>query len=142
MNRTTVRAVLIVLALVAAVLATAFPRLNDVETGKSSEYPDLKPRIYDVAPDRVYAAAREALAASSGWKVTGYGFGPQSWSVQALRTLAPVPFRFEVDAKLTREGKQTKVSVRSRSKWGKWDLGQNARNIREFYRLLDERLGV
>jgi uncharacterized protein (DUF1499 family) len=32
------------------------------------------------------------------------------------------------------------VSVRSRSRLGKWDFGQNARNIRELLAALDQEL--
>jgi hypothetical protein len=141
MKRTVVRGVLLILVVAVVGLAFAFPRINDVETGKSAPYPNLKPRTYDAPPERVYSAAREAAGAADGWTVTGYGFGPGSWSIQTLRTLSPISFRFEVHAKITRQGRQALVSVRSRSKWGQWDLGQNARNIEEFYRLLDARLG-
>jgi uncharacterized protein (DUF1499 family) len=52
-------------------------------------------------------------------------------------------FRFEdeVTVKIQRQGGATTVSVRSRSRVGTWDFGQNARNIRELLDALDAALG-
>jgi uncharacterized protein (DUF1499 family) len=134
-------AVLFVLLVAACLgLAFAWPHLNDVETGKTAGYPDLKPRPYDIAPDRVYVLVREIAETTGGWKLSGHGFGPGSWSVQTARAPRPFPFVYDVHVKITRHGSRALVSIRSTSRWGKWDLGQNARNIRELFRLLDEKL--
>jgi hypothetical protein len=140
MKRPVRRVVLLLLALAVLGLVFGWPRINDVETGKTKEYPDLTPATYDVPPERVYTAAREIAETASGWKVAGHGFGPGSWTVTLVRTPAFVPLAFDVRAKITRQGGKAQVSVRSTSRWGKWDCGQNARNIREFLRLLDEKL--
>jgi len=39
--------------------------------------------------------------------------------------------------RIRREGGKTLVSVRSRSRWGPSDFGQNARNVRELLAALD-----
>ena len=135
------RPVLFVLLVAAGVgLVFAWPRINDVETGKTAAYPDLKPRTYDVAPNRIYALVREIAATSPGWRLSAHGFGPGSWSVQTVRAPRPLPLTYDVHVKITRHGSLAVVSVRSTSRWGKWDFGQNARNIRELFGLLDEKL--
>ena len=121
-------------------LAFAWPHVNDVETGTTAAYPDLKPRTYDASPERVYALARETAETSGGFRLSGHGFGPGGWSVQAVRTLWPLPLTCEVHVKITRHGSRTMVSVRSTSRWAKWDFGQNARNIRKFFGQLDDKL--
>lgn len=140
MRRQTRNVVLFVLALAAVGLVFAWPRINDVETGKTRQYPTLQPRSYDVAPDHVYAVMREIATTTPGWKITGHGFGPGSFSVQAVRTLRPLPLKYDVHVKISRQGPEARVSVRSTSRWGKWDFGQNARNIRALLRMLDARL--
>ena len=86
MKRPVRRFVLVVLVLAVLGLFFGWPRVNDVETGVTKAYPDLKPAIYDVAPERVYAAAREIAESASGWKMAGHGFGPGSWTVTLVRT--------------------------------------------------------
>lgn len=140
MKRQTRRVFLFLLLAGGLGLVFAWPRINDVETGKTAVYPDLKPRTYDVAPGRVYALVREIAANSPGWKLSAHGFGPGSWSIQTVRAPRPLPLTYDVHVKITRHGSQAMVSVRSTSRWGKWDFGQNARNIRELLRLLDEKL--
>jgi uncharacterized protein (DUF1499 family) len=130
----------VLLVAVALGLVFAWPHINDVETGKTAGYPDLKPRTYDAAPDRIYKLVREIAETSGGWKLSGHGSGPGSWSVQTIRTPRPLPLVYDVHVKITRQGSKALVSVRSSSRSGKWDLGQNARNIRELFQLLDEKL--
>jgi uncharacterized protein (DUF1499 family) len=51
-------------------------------------------------------------------------------------------FRFKDDVTVTirRKGGKTVVSVRSKSRIGEWDFGQNARNIRDLFQALDAEL--
>jgi uncharacterized protein (DUF1499 family) len=59
--------------------------------------------------------------------------------VQLLRTTV-VGLEHDVNVRIRREGSVTRVSVRSRSRSGPIDLGQNARNIQGLLGLLDTRL--
>jgi uncharacterized protein (DUF1499 family) len=49
-------------------------------------------------------------------------------------------FKDDVTIRVRRTGGRTVVSVRSRSRIGKLDFGQNARNIREFFEALNKRV--
>jgi uncharacterized protein (DUF1499 family) len=53
-------------------------------------------------------------------------------------------FRFvdDVVVRVTEEGGRTAVNVRSASRVGRGDLGQNARNIRAFFLELDRQLAT
>ena len=130
------------LALVAAALFLVFrwPRLNEVETGKTAAYPDITPRSYTADGPRVFEAAKLAVERLPRWKLAGSGFGSVGWTVQAQHSTLGLPWRQEVTIRIRRVGDETVVNVRSRSLWGKWDIGQNARNVRSFLRALDEAL--
>ena len=54
---------LLLVALVAAAVwaVTAWPRLNDVETGRTPEYPDLQVRRYAASPARVAPASAGSM---------------------------------------------------------------------------------
>jgi uncharacterized protein (DUF1499 family) len=129
---------LLVLGLILGALwaATAWPRINDVETGKTPEYPDL--RIHDYgAPREVVVKRLQALVAGlPRWEVVGVGGGPAGAEIQAVHTTL-VGLKHDVTIRVRREGSRTRVSARSKSRTGPWDFGQNARNIRELLYALD-----
>jgi uncharacterized protein (DUF1499 family) len=138
------RVVLVVVVVLGALYAwgnVQWPRLNDVETGRTPEYPDLRVKEYSASPERVTKAARSAIESLPRWTLVGAGEGPGGGEIQAVATTKVFRFKDDVTVRIRREGGKTKVSVRSRSRVGKLDFGQNARNIREFQAELDRQLG-
>lgn len=133
-------ALLAVLA-VAAVLVFAWPRINTVETGQTPEYPDLKVREYRASQEQAVKAVRESLANLPRWSYVGTGSGPQAVVVQAVHSTRVFGFKDDVAVTLKPlDGTRTQVSIRSHSRVGHWDFGQNARNVRELIADLDRRL--
>jgi len=133
---------LVIVALVggAGWAITAWPRLNEVQTGRAPEYPDLQDRTYAEGPRRVAEALKTALSQRPRWALVGSGQGPAGTVVSAVHTTPLLRFEDEVTVKITRKGGKTVVNVHSRSRLGKWDFGQNARNIRELLAALDAEL--
>ncbi len=133
--------VLLVVALGGAgVTFTTWPRINDVETGRTPEYPALQPRHYAASVDRTLRAAREAIGSLPRWELVGSGAGQAGAELRAVRTTRLWRFKDDVTVRVRREGGGTLVSVRSKSRAGRSDFGQNARNIQEFLAALDARL--
>ena len=132
---------LLLLVLIAAVAAAylAWPRINDVTTGQTREYPDLQDRSYPAGEEKVSKAVQAALGALPRWSLKGAGSGPGGYAIHAERRTR-TGFVDEVTIRLRREGGKTLVKVRSRSRTGRYDFGQNARNIRELFAALDEGL--
>lgn len=127
----------------AAVFAfTRWPMLNDVETGRTPEYPDLQPRAYAQGEDAVAKAARAAVESLPRFTFVGAGSGRGGSELQALATAPLIPLKSDVNVRIKRERGATRVSVRSRSRSGPFDLGQNARHVREFLAALDGQLGA
>lgn len=114
-----------------------WPLINDVETGKTPEYPDLRPKIYAASEAKVAKAAEEAIRHLPRWTLVGSGRGPGGHSIQAVSTTRLWRFDHDVTIRVYREAPWTYVSVRSKSRIGKGDFGQNARNIRIFLAELD-----
>jgi hypothetical protein len=130
------RIVLVAALLVFGALSVAFPRLNDVETGRTPEYPDLKVRDYRASVETVTRAIRTAGGRLSGWDLQGAGSGPKGAEIRFIHTTLP-RLKYDVTVRILQNGGRTRVSVRSQSEVGPWDFGQNARNIREFLGALD-----
>jgi uncharacterized protein (DUF1499 family) len=119
---------------------TAWPRINLVETGRTPEYPDLQDHRYSATPREVSRALQDALPRRPRWTVVGSGEGPAGSVVSAVHETRVFRFKDDVTVKIRREGGQTVVSVRSQSRIGSWDFGQNARNVRELLDALDAEL--
>jgi uncharacterized protein (DUF1499 family) len=133
------RLLLVLLVAGGVAAALAWPRLNDVETGHTPEYPDLKVRDYAASPDAVSRAVQGAVGHLPRWSIVGSGSGPAGSEVRAIHR-THLGFKDDVTVRIRREGGRTRVSVRSKSRIGYWDFGQNARNIRELVAELDRTL--
>jgi hypothetical protein len=134
MKRSTL-AILLVIAAALAALCLAWPRLHQVETGRTPEYPDVQPRTYAAAEDKVGAAVKAVIGRLPRWRVVGAASGVKGTDVQAEHVTPVVGLKEDITVAVRRRGGRTEVRVLSRSPSVPWDFGQNARNIRQ---LLDE----
>jgi uncharacterized protein (DUF1499 family) len=130
-------AFLLVAGAVAAALA--WPRINDVETGRTPEYPDLEVRTYPRDVATVARAAQKAVERLPRWTFVGAGQGPGGAEVKAVHKTLVFRFGDDVTVRVRAAGGRSTVSVRSRSRTGKWDFGER-RNIRELLAELDREL--
>jgi uncharacterized protein (DUF1499 family) len=135
------RFLLLVVAAGAAAAFLAWPRLNMVETGRTPEYPDLQPREYAAGEQRVTEALEAAAGRLSRFTFVGAGRGPGGSEVHYVASTPVLRFKDDVNVCIRREGGRTKVTARSRSRMGKIDFGQNARNVRELLDALDREMG-
>ena len=114
---------------------------NDITTGQTPEYPDLPSRIYAADLTATRKAAVEAVAAIPRWRVMP---GPDTEVVRAevrtalFRFVDDVEVRFQ--ALTAHPAPRTKVVIRSHSRVGKGDLGENARHIRALQDAMEARL--
>ena len=63
----------------------AWPRINDVETGRTPQYPDLQDRTYAASEERVAEAVKKLLPTLPRFHLVGAGHGPGGSSIQAER---------------------------------------------------------
>ena len=139
MTSTRTRLALLVLAVCVVWAAVGWPRINDVQTGHTPEYPDLRVHEYATSPEKTAQAVKEVLGRLPRWTLVGVGQGPGGHSIQAVHQTAFV-LKEDITIQVRREGARTRVNVRSRSQDVPWDVGQNARNIRELLAALDAQL--
>jgi len=138
--RTLVKRLVLVAIVVAGIWASlAWPHLNRVETGRTPEYPDLQPRDYAAPPPVVTKAVGSAVE-RLGWTLVGSGRGPGGSQTHAVARTRVLRFPDDVFIHVKTEKGKTVVSVKSESRYGKWDFGQNARNIRMFLAELDRQM--
>lgn len=115
-----------------------WPAVTSVETGKTPEYPDISPQSYPQPVLEVFQAAQRVASSLSGWRVVVADQAALEIRAEAVTWL----FRFTHDVTITVAPYEDRavVSVRSASRITHADLGQNARNVRAFFRSLDRHL--
>ena len=102
-------------------------------------YPDLTGRRYQLSADRVQELAAQ-LVLANGWTFEQ----PPSPSldggdsfIEALARTTFLAFPVDVSIRVTDEGDTTYVDMRSASRYGRHDFGDNARRINDFLLALD-----
>lgn len=118
-------------------LGLIWPRINDVSTGATPQYPDIQPQRFNQPAEKVFNAALETARAMD-WEIRENA--PAAGTIEAVATTRLFRFKDDVTVTITRSGAQTIVNVRSHSRVGKGDLGTNARRIRTFQQELARRL--
>jgi uncharacterized protein (DUF1499 family) len=121
-----------------AAMLKIWPAINIVETGNTPEYPDILPRQYPTSRDRVFDAALKAVSRMPRWTLVSSRSDQGEIRAEATTRL----FRFvdDVVVRCAEQNGVTVVNVRSASRIGRGDLGQNARNVRAFFDALDSQL--
>jgi len=130
-----------VMITVMRVTAATWPVINVVETGVTREYPDVLPLYYSADPQRVFQESKASVEALERFDTIEADIATREIKAEATTRV----FGFVDDVTITIEPVTefvTRVNVRSASRVGKGDFGQNARNIRRFFTELDSRLGA
>ena len=132
----------LLLALVgaAAVAATRWPRINQVEAGRTPEYPELREREFAAPEAAVAKAAKAAVESLPNWTLTASGQGRGGTGIQAIAK-NQAQMKTEMTISVRRQGAKTVVRTLARSTFGPWDFGQGARHITDFHQALDRELG-
>src|SRR5690606_21213 len=104
------------------------------------QYPDVQPQYYTAEPVRIYEEARASVEALERW--TLMSADPATHTLLAERrsrlgTTDDITVQIQPVTEFVAQ-----VHVRSASRVGRGDLGQNARNIGEFFEELDRRIGA
>lgn len=109
----------------------------EVAEQQRQAYPDLVTQIIPSEKDKVFAAAEAALRAM---KLKVVETNAAEGRIEATHTSLLYGFTDDVVVRIVTDGAGTKVDVRSKSRVGRSDLGQNAKRIRTFLRELRSQL--
>lgn len=115
---------------------------NDVTTGRAPGYPDLQNRVYDMPPVQTLQFARAAIALLPRWRLVSASAPTGSTLRAQVRTVVG-GFVDDVFVEVTPAGPNndaSRVVIRSRSRVGRADLGENARHIRALQAAMDNKL--
>lgn len=108
-------------------------------SSQQAAYPDIVARHYPVSPERVFTAAM-AVVEARGWTVVAAN-GPDlevaDAGIEAVAKTLLLALPVDVSIRIVSDDAGTLVDMRSVSRIGAHDLGDNARRIRAFFRDLD-----
>nr|WP_252728473.1 DUF1499 domain-containing protein [Alteromonas sp. C1M14] len=102
-------------------------------------YPDIKPQLFNTDSATVFAAAQDVID-DLNWQPVTQNTRPNT--LEATHTSFWFGFKDDIIVRLTQQGTQTKVDVRSKSRVGRSDLGANAQRIKAFQKALQEQLDL
>ncbi len=124
--------------LVVVIALRAWPIINVVETGRTPEYPDIKPHVYRAGADQVFDAALHAVHRMPRWSLVSHQ--PATGEIRAEASTLVWRFVDDILIRVRVRAGDAVVEVRSSSRVGRGDFGQNARNIRSFLQELDRQV--
>ena len=101
-------------------------------------YPDLAPLLTPAPKDKVFDAAKATLTAMG---LTLSDTDPAAGRIEATQKTFWYGFTDDVVVRITETPEGTRVDVRSKSRVGRSDLGQNAKRIRTFLAKLESAVG-
>lgn len=113
--------------------------INDVTTGESAAYPELEPRWYEAAPAVAFATARAVCDDVPRVRVVREDGAART--IDAEHRTALIRFVDDVTIRVVPDSGGSHVTIRSHSRLGRGDFGQNARTIRALQAAMDRRLG-
>ncbi|MCW3058450.1 MAG: DUF1499 domain-containing protein [Capsulimonas sp.] len=115
--------------------------VNDITTGESADYPELRSRVYYAEPGTALAAAQQAMRSLPHWRVIHIDDENDTIDAEVETTIGK--FLDDVTLYVQPQGiGQIRVVIRSRSRQGRGDLGQNAQHIRNLQNAMDARLAT
>jgi len=99
-------------------------------------YPDLHPLELTVSPAQAFARAVK-IATGLGWEITTVD--ERTGRIEAVVTTRWFGFKDDVVIRIVPAGAGSRVDMRSKSRFGRSDVGTNAHRIQDFLAAMDAR---
>lgn len=114
---------------------------NDITTGESAAYPELRSHVYYAEPAQALSAGAKAIAHLPRWRLVSEDAENAALEAEVRTPIGP--FTDDVTVYVQPLGhSQSRVVIRSRARVGRGDFGQNAVHIRQLQRAMDDRLNA
>ena len=137
----------LVVAGVAAVMMSIFSRIenfkrdftvNHASLDPSSADPQLRPLVLSKSPADVANMIEQWASQHPRWSVQSQSEDEDGIEIHLTRTTRFLGFTDDIHVRLVAVGEQTRIEATSQSRFGKGDLGQNPRNLKELLSGLGE----
>ena len=129
-----------VLAVSAAMMMSIFSRIENWKRDFSLNYakldpqasdPLLRPLLVSQPPEEVAALIERWVEKRSRWSIESRDQQQHAILIHLTRRTLVMRFTDDIHVRLEADGGGTRVEAESQSRFGKGDLGQNPRNLKE-----------
>jgi uncharacterized protein (DUF1499 family) len=101
----------------------------DIAAQQHRAYPEIQPLILHVPPEKAFSQALRAMDAM-GWDIVDAS--PEEGRLEATDRTFWFGFKDDIVVRITAQGDDSRVDVRSVSRVGRSDVGTNAKRIRKY----------
>jgi len=108
---------------------------EEIAAQQRQAFPDLQPIMTELALKAAQARCLDAID-ELGWTLTGSG--SETGHIEAYETSPLFGFIDDVVIRIRPDGENTRIDIRSASRVGMGDLGENAMRIRRFIKKFKE----
>lgn len=99
----------------------------EVARKQKKAYPYIQPKLLNDQPDQAFKKALDVAQSMSRWEI--HNVDSDSLRIEATATIPWFGFKDDIVVRVTPDGMGSRIDVRSVSRVGKSDLGENARRI-------------
>ncbi len=110
-----------------------------VSEAQREAYPDIVPVQFSVSPDQAYQDALAAAKKMHWWKIQASN--QLSGKIEATSTIPWFGFKDDIVIRIDSAGSGSRLDIRSDSRLGRSDIGENARRIRNYMSILKKEAG-
>jgi len=108
-----------------------------VSEAQREAYPDIVPIKLSVSTDQAYEYALAAAKKMSWWKIQAAD--QSAGRIEATSTIPWFGFKDDIVIRIESQDNDSRIDIRSDSRLGYSDIGENARRIRHYMKLLEQK---
>ena len=105
----------------------------EIAAQQHAAYPDVRPLLWRMPSSQAFTQALHA-AEAMGWEIVAAD--PIEGRLEATDTTFWFGFKDDIEVRITAQGADSRVGVRSKSRVGRGDAGANAARIRAYFERL------
>lgn len=110
-------------------------KLVTVSEAQREAYPDIVPVKVSVSSGQAYKYALAAAKKMNWWKIQAAD--QSAGRIEATSTIPWFGFKDDIVIRIENKGSDSRIDIRSDSRLGYSDIGENARRIRHYMKLLE-----
>lgn len=107
-----------------------------VSQAQREAYPDIVPVKLSVSTEQAHKYALAAAKEMNWWKIQAAD--ESDGRIEATSTIPWFGFKDDIVIRITNSGSNSRIDIRSDSRLGYSDIGENARRIRHYMKLLEK----
>jgi len=114
-------------------------KMVTVSEAQREAYPDIVPVMFSVSPDQAYQYALNAAKKMDWWEIQAAN--PSTGRIEATSTIPWFGFKDDIVIRVDSSSSGSRLDIRSDSRLGMGDIGENARRINNYMSILKKEAG-